>query len=95
MLKQVKTWLSDAQKPDVNIVNNKPLRCYALNFDALFLRDDVMYRRFFNDRGQVQYNQVLLPSSLVKPFLTKIHESVSGHAKDANKNIVLVQRYAF
>jgi len=59
------------------------LRSLWQQFDALIVKDGVLYRTFYNSSGLVTHLQLILPAELKVAFLELIHADAAGHLKFA------------
>ena len=46
---------------------------YKANEDRIFLKDGLLFRKYFGQTGSVKYYQILIPKQLVKKFLRSLH----------------------
>ena len=80
----VRQWFDRGERPN-SIPSTPDLRDYWLQFNALKMENDILYRQFFNPNGQVAHLQVLIPVSLRPTVLELVHTS-TGHAQTVSKN---------
>ena len=59
------------------------LRSLWQQFDALIVKDGVLYRTFYNSSGLVTHLQFILPAELKVAFLELIQADAAGHLKFA------------
>ena len=78
-------WTSQGQRPPWCEVNRASpmLRSLWQQFNSLSIRDGILYRSFYDPRGNVQSYQLVLPKCLKAPFLELVHADVAGHLKFA------------
>ena len=55
------------------------LICYLRQLDSLVVKDGVVYRKFIDTTGAVQYYQLLLPPSMRVACLELVHAGVLCH----------------
>jgi len=70
------------------------LREYWLQFDTLKLHDDILYRQYFDTKGEVTNLQLLIPPTMRTTILELVHAAV-GHAQMPMKNEQMLARYAY
>ena len=46
---------------------------YSRNKKRIIIKDDILYRQYYNDIGEVSHLQVLLPGQLLKVLLQSLH----------------------
>ena len=71
------------------------VKTYYQLFDSLIIDNDVMYKIFYDDRGRVQYHQLLIPESMRASFLELCHNDALCHALTMSKNQAAVQRRGY
>jgi hypothetical protein len=87
VLLEVKQWLATGQRPVLSDLRaDTALRCYYQQFDSLTVIDNIMYRKFVDVRGSLNYYQLLLPASMRASFLELVHATALCHAKMLQKN---------
>ena len=52
---------------------------YLNNFERKVLKDEVITRQYYDESGQVQYHQILLPKHLVIELLLALHGTAHKH----------------
>ena len=52
---------------------------YSRNKKRIIIKDDILYRQYYNDIGEVSHLQVLLPGQLLKVFLQSLHGTAGKH----------------
>jgi DNA-binding transcriptional regulator/RsmH inhibitor MraZ len=89
----VRQWLENgARQTDMPTVPD--LREYWLQFDTLKLHDDILYRQYFDTKGEVTNLQLLIPPTMRTTILELVHAAV-GHAQMPMKNEQMLARYAY
>ena len=61
------------------LLNSAPYMHYSRNKKRIIIKDDILYRQYQNDRGEISHSQVLLPGQLLKVLLQILHETVGKH----------------
>ena len=59
------------------------------------IKDDILYRQYYNDTGQVSHLQVLLPGQLLKVLLQTLHGTAGKHPGVAKRMHEIRQKYYF
>ena len=79
VLKRVVKWKEENNVEDLTYASNE-LKKYRKQFRRLVLRDSILYRKFFDHTGRVQYHQYCLPKHLWKEVVYRLHNSrLAGH----------------
>ena len=52
---------------------------YSRTRNRIIIKDDILYRQYYNDIGEVSHLQVLLPGQLLKVLLQSIHGTTGKH----------------
>ena len=52
---------------------------YSRNKKRIIIKDDILYRQYYNDIGEVSHLLVLLPGQLLKVFLQSLHGTAGKH----------------
>ena len=79
VITEVFTWLQNG-KPDESLHLPIALRKYRKQFNRLEVRDDILYRLFYDDCGNVQYRQFCVPKHLWREVVFRLHNSkTAGH----------------
>ena len=64
---------------DEQILNDARYMHYSRNKKRIILKDDMLYRQYYNDIGEVSHLQVLLPGQLLKVLLQSLHGTAGKH----------------
>ena len=76
-IEEVIKWILLNEIPDLKYENSKRKK-YAKQFNRLELKDQILYRKFFDDTGKVKYHQYCLPKHLWQEVVYRLHNSPSG-----------------
>ena len=96
ILSVVHEWLLARKRPEFSELKPIPeLRDYYFQIDVLVLIDGIMYRKYFDNRGQINHFQVLIPSVMQLSVLELAHGTVLCHAKSLIKNEKCLTMYAY
>ena len=52
---------------------------YKANEDRIFLKDGLLFRKYFGETGSVKYYQTLIPKQLDKQVLRSLHGEFGKH----------------
>ena len=52
---------------------------FSRNRKRIITKDDILYRQYYNDIGEVSHLQVLLPGQLLKVLLQSLHGTAGKH----------------
>lgn len=90
------SWIETNERPIWSAIEAKSpmLRALWTQFASLHLINGVLFREFYDHKGEVQHNQLVLPREMRVPFLELIHNDISGHLKLA-KCIPQIMRRAW
>ena len=61
------------------LLNDARYMHYSGNTKRFIIKDDILYRQYYNDIGEVSHLQVLLPGQLLKVLLQSIHGTAVKH----------------
>ena len=68
---------------------------YSRNKKRIIIKDDILYRQYYNDIGQISHLQVLLPGQLLNVLLQSLHGKASKHPGISKKMQEIRQKYYF
>ena len=79
VLREVFSWLQNG-KPDESTTLPIALRKYRKQFNRLEIKNDTLYRLFYDDCGKVQSRQFCVPKHLWREVVYRLHSSkTAGH----------------
>ena len=61
------------------LLNDARYMHYSRNKKRIDIKDDILYRQYYNDIGEVSHLQVLLPRQLLKVLLQSLHGIAGKH----------------
>ena len=61
------------------LLNDARYMHYSRNKKRIMIKDDILYRQYYNDIGEVSHLQVLLPGQLLKVLLQSLHGTAGKH----------------
>ena len=68
---------------------------YSRNKKRIFIKDDILYRQYYNNIGEVSHLQVLLPGQLLKFLLQSLHGTAAKHPGISKMMQEIPQKYYF
>ena len=68
---------------------------YSRNKKRIIIKDDILYRQYYNDIGEVSHLQVLLPGQLLKVLLQTLHGTAGKHPTISKMMQEIRQKYYF
>jgi len=96
VLSHVKCWLTQGKRPDFDQIPSDPaVKTYFQLFDSLTIIDDVLYKSFYDMRGNITFYQLLITHTMRKDLLELCHANDLCHAQTLHKNEQSVQRRAY
>ena len=61
------------------LLNHARYMHYSRNKKRIIIKDDILYRQYYNDLGEVSPLQVLLPGQLLKVLVQSLHGTAGKH----------------
>ena len=77
------------------LLNDARYTHYSRNKKRIIIKDDILYRQYYNDIGQVSHLQVLLPGQLLKVLLQSLHGTAVKHPGIPKMMQEIRQKYYF
>ena len=77
------------------LLNDVSYMHYSRNRKRIIIKDDILYRRYYNDNGEVSHLQVLLPGQLLKVLLQSLHATAGKQPGISEKMEEIRQKYYF
>ena len=68
---------------------------YSRNKKRIIIKDNILYRQYYNDIGEISHLQVLLPGQLLKVLLQSLHGTASKHPDISKMMQEIRQKYYF
>ena len=75
------------------LLNDALYMHYCRNKKRIIIKDDILYRQYYNDIGEVSHLQVLLPGQLLKAFLQSLHGTAGNHPGNSKMMQEIRQKY--
>ena len=77
------------------LLNDARYMQYSRNKKRTIIKDDILYRQYYNDIGEVSHLQVLLPGQLLKVLLQSLHGTAGKHPGISKMMQEIRQKYYF
>ena len=77
------------------LLNDARYMHYSRNKKRIIIKDDILYRQYYNDIGEVSRLQVLLPRQLLKVLLQSLHGTAGKHPGISKMMQEIRQKYYF
>ena len=77
------------------LLNDARYMQYSRNKKRIIIKDDILYRQYYNDIGEVSHLQVLLPEQLLKVLLQSLHGTAAKHPGISKMMQDIRQKYYF
>ena len=77
------------------LLNDARYMHYSRNKKRIIIKDDILYRKYYNDIGEVRHLQVLLPGQLFKVLLQSLHGTAGKHPGISKMMQEIRQKYYF
>ena len=77
------------------LLNDARYMHYSRNKKRIIIKDDILYRQYYNDTGEISHLQVLLPGQLLKVLLQSLHGTASKHPGISKMMQEIRQKYYF
>ena len=68
---------------------------YSRNKKRIVIKDNILYRQYYNNIGEVSHLQVLLPGQLLKVLLQSLHGTAGKHPRISKMMQEIRQKYYF
>ena len=77
------------------LLNDARYMLYSRNRKRIVIKEDILYRQYYNDIGEVSHLQVLLPGQLLKVLLQSLHGTAGKHPGISKMMQEIRQKYYF
>ena len=77
------------------LLNDARYMHYSRNKKRNIIKDDILYRQYYNDIGEVSHLQVLLPEQLLKVLLQSLHGTAGRHPGNSKMMQEIRHKYYF
>ena len=78
-LRHLKAKISNEDYSEETFLLDTRSKHYLRNLDRIVLQGGILFRKYFDDVGQVKYYQMLLPQQLLPELLKSIHGMACKH----------------
>ena len=95
VLKNLKLKILGQPFDEVLIMTDSRYKHYNTKEDRIVLKDGLLYRKYFGEKGSVKYYQILIPKQLVKEVLRSLHGEFGKHPGIFKTNIACREKYYF
>ena len=79
ILFQLKAKIQNEEYSEENLQQDIRHRHYLNNLDRIVLKDEIVTRKYYDETGQIEYHQILIPKHLLKELLQAIHDTAHRH----------------
>ena len=77
------------------LLNDARYMHYSRNKKRIIIKDEILYRQYYNDIGEVSHLQVLLPGHLLQVLLKALHDTAGKHPGISKMTQEIRQKYYF
>ena len=77
------------------LLNDARYMHFSRNKKRIIIKDDIFYRQYYNDIGEVSHLQVLLPGQILKRLLQSLHGTIGKHPGFSKMMQEIRQKYYF
>ena len=95
VLKNMKLKILGQPNDEVLIITDSRYKNYKANEDRIFLKDGLLFRKYFGETGSVKYYQILIPKQLVEEVLCSLHGEFGKHPGVYETIIAYREKYYF
>ena len=76
----IREWLQNGSRPEWQEIAKygQPIKGYWLQWDSMFIRDDLLTRKWESPDGKTLVYQTLLSGTCIQDVLQELHDSRSG-----------------
>ena len=79
VLKNLKLKILGQPHDDVLLLTDRRYKHYKANEVRIFLKDGLLFRKYYGETGNVKYYQILIPKQLVNEVLRNLHGEFGKH----------------
>ena len=77
ILQQLRVKILKENYSETILLQDIRYQLYCRQMDRLSVSDEIITRQYFDEKGSVKYNQVLLPKYLVQELLESLHPGIN------------------
>ena len=79
ILQQLKLKLQKEEYSETILIQDIRYQHYLRQLDRLSIQNDIITRQYYDETGNIKYNQILLPKHLVNELLESLHGKANRH----------------
>ena len=83
------------QHPENLLQQDARYRHYSKNLERIVVKDEILTRQYFDEKGNVKYHQILLPQQLLQQLLQSLHGTAHKHPGISKMLQKIRQRYYY
>ena len=95
ILQQLKLKIQKEVNSDTILTQETRYQHYLRHLDRMSIQDNIITRQYYDESGNVKYNQVLLPKHLVTELLESLHRKTNRHPDIAKMLQVIRCKYYY
>ena len=95
VLKNMKLKILGQPYDELLLMSDSRYKNYKANEDRKFLKDGLLFRKYFGETGSVKYYQILIPKQLVKEVRRSLHGEFGKHPGIFKTIIAYREKYFF
>ena len=95
ILLQLKAKLQKEENSEEILQQDIRYKYYLNIIDRIVLKDEIVTRQYYDETGQVKYQQILLPKHLLKELLQAIHGTAYRHSGISKMLQEIRQKYYY
>ena len=93
VLQQLKAKLLHEDYSENLLQQDARYRHYANNLERIIVKDEILTRQYFDETGNVNYHQILLPQHILQELLQSLHGTALKHPGISKMLQEIRQRY--
>ena len=95
ILQQIRLKLQKEDYSETILQQDSRYRLYCSQFDRLSVQEDIVIRDYYDETGNIQYRQALLPKHLVPKVLQSLHGTAIKHQGNSKMLYEIRQKYYY
>ena len=95
VLKNLKLKILGQPHDDVLLATDRRFKHYKANEDRIILKDGLLFRKYYEETGSVNYFQILIPKQLVNEVLRNLHGEFGKHPGITKTIIAYREKYYY
>ena len=93
VIKNMKLKILGQPHDEVLMMTDSSYKKYDANEDRIFLKDSILFRKYFGETGSVKYKKNLFPKQLVNEVLRNLHGEFGKHTGISKTIIAFMEKY--